>query len=102
MLFAPALEQFGTGLGDVLVGEGVLGLRRSFQIAGARYVLMSLWRLSDREAVRQMRIFYTAYAAGKNPVLALRDKQLERISRLRQVLGQAPPALWGALTIQGL
>jgi|GEM_PF-3931284 len=96
------LSACDTGLGDVLVGEGVLGLRRSFQIAGARYVLMSLWRLSDREAVRQMRTFYTAYTAGKNPVLALRDTQLKRISRLRQVLGQAPPALWGALTIQGL
>lgn len=91
-----------TGLGDAVAGEGVMGLRRAFRIAGARYVVMSLWRLSDKEALRQMRMFYKAYKGGQNPVLALRDMQRARISRLREVLGQAPPALWGALTVQGI
>ncbi len=91
-----------TGLGDAFAGEGVLGLRRAFRIAGARYVVMSLWRLSDKETVRQMRTFYKAYNGGQDPVLALRDMQRARISRLREVLGQAPPALWGALMIQGI
>ena len=91
-----------TGLGDTFAGEGVMGLRRAFQIAGARYVVMSLWQLSDREAVRQMRTFYQAYIEGSNPVLALRDMQRSRISWLRNALGEAPPALWGAFTIQGV
>ncbi len=95
------LSACDTGLGNVVVGEGVLGLRRAFRIAGAQYVLMSLWQLSDREAVRQMRIFYKAYSAGENPVIALRDTQRVRITRLREVLGNAPPSMWGALTIQG-
>ena len=96
------LSACDTGQGDLFAGEGVLGLRRSFQIAGAKYVLMSLWPLSDKEAGRQMRYFYKGYVAGKNPVLSLRDTQRKRISRLREVLGQAPPALWGAFTIQGV
>ena len=91
-----------TGLGDTFAGEGVLGLRRAFQIAGARYVVMSLWPLQDKEAVRQMREFYKAYTAGKTPVLALQDMQRERISWLRNALGYAPPAMWGAFTIQGV
>jgi len=95
------LSACDTGLGNIQAGEGVLGLRRSFQIAGAQNVLMSLWRLSDKEATRQMRLFYKAYMAGKSPVVALRDTQRQRISWLRNVLGHAPPALWGALTIQG-
>ena len=96
------LSACDTGLGDVLTGEGVLGLRRAFRIAGAQYVLMSLWKLSDKEAVRQMQAFYKAYSAGENPVVALRDTQIARISKLRKVLGHAPPALWGAYTIQGM
>jgi len=92
-----------TGLGSVFVGEGVLGLRRSFRIAGARYVVMSLWRLPDREAVRQMREFYKAYETEGDPVIALRDVQRIRIKWYRKALGGTPPpAVWAALTVDGI
>jgi CHAT domain-containing protein len=92
-----------TGLGSVFVGEGVLGLRRSFRIAGARYVIMSLWRLPDREAVRQMCEFYKAYEASGDPVIALRDVLRSRIKWYRSALnGTPPPAVWAALTVDGI
>lgn len=91
-----------SGLGSVLEGEGVLGLGRSFRIAGARNVVMSLWRLSETEALLQLRAFYEAYEKGVSPVIALRDVQRARVRHLRKVLGhEPPPALWAALFAQG-
>ncbi|MFH0765932.1 MAG: CHAT domain-containing protein [Calditrichota bacterium] len=42
-----ALTACNTGVGKNLTGEGVMGLGRAFQYAGARAVLMSLWSVED-------------------------------------------------------
>lgn len=54
------LSACDTGLGTASSGEGVLGLRRSFQIAGARTVIMSLWSVQDQATVGWMQALYSA------------------------------------------
>jgi len=52
------LSACDTGLGEIRAGEGVFGLRRAFQIAGARTVIMSLWSVEDRSTAVWMRQLY--------------------------------------------
>jgi CHAT domain-containing protein len=47
-----------TGLGREAGGEGLLGLQRAFQVAGARTVVASLWKVSDEATQQLMSDFY--------------------------------------------
>src|SRR5262249_49126479 len=66
-----------TGLGQVAGGEGVLGLQRAFQAAGARTLVTSLWKVHDAATSVLMEEFYTNLWHKKLPKLeALRQAQL--------------------------
>src|SRR6185436_5304706 len=54
------LSACDTGIGEIRAGEGVFGLRRAFQIAGARTVIMSLWAVEDAATASWMRALYQA------------------------------------------
>jgi CHAT domain-containing protein len=66
-----------TGLGKSAGGEGVLGLQRAFQSAGARNVVASLWPVDDKATAALMTEFYTMlWKEHKSPIDALREAQL--------------------------
>jgi len=52
------LSACSTGNGELHDGEGVLGLVRSFRVAGAKTVVMTLWPVDDEVARRFMRSLY--------------------------------------------
>ncbi len=48
-----------TGLGKIEGSEGVFGLQRAFKLAGADYIMASLWQVPDKETAVFMDTFYT-------------------------------------------
>jgi CHAT domain-containing protein len=66
-----------SGLGKQVSGEGLLGLQRAFQSAGARNVVASLWPVDDQATSALMTLFYTKlWKENKPPLEALREAQL--------------------------
>ncbi|MFO0820718.1 MAG: CHAT domain-containing tetratricopeptide repeat protein [Pirellulales bacterium] len=63
-----------TALGEAVAGEGLLGLQRAFQVAGARTVVASLWKVDDSATELLMERFY----------LNLWEKRLGKLDALRE------------------
>ena len=69
-----------TGLGSTTAGEGLMGLQRAFQIAGAEGVVASLWKVDDAATRLLMRRFSRNLWQEKlPPAEALRRAQLSLI-----------------------
>jgi CHAT domain-containing protein len=84
-----------TGLGDIKSGEGVYGLQRAFQVAGARSVIMSLWQVSDEATQQLMSSFYKNLAASGN-------KQDAFLKAQKEIKAKFPhPFYWGAFVLVG-
>ncbi len=60
-----------TGIGEIVPGEGVIGLGWSFLRAGASGVVASHWTVDDASSARIMVAFHRRLADGDDPVRAL-------------------------------
>ncbi len=82
-----------TGLGSVKQGEGVYGLQRSFLIAGAKSIIMSLWEVSDDATMDLMTAFYSSYTKTG-------DKTNSFNNAIKQVKTKyKDPFYWGAFVM---
>lgn len=85
-----------TGMGEVRSsGEGVFGLRRALRLAGARTMIVSLWRVGDRETAQLMDGFYRRLLEGATVSEALRGAR----SALEEA--GAGPRSWAAFVVVG-
>jgi CHAT domain-containing protein/tetratricopeptide (TPR) repeat protein len=91
-----------TGVGDPQAGEGLLGLRRAFQEAGARTLISSLWPVDDQESRHWMAALYRArFVAGAGTAEAIRTADLERLRALRGAGKSAHPFYWAGFLAVG-
>jgi CHAT domain-containing protein len=85
-----------TGLGQIS-GDGMIGLARSFLVAGARAVLVSQWSVSDEATAELMLAFYRHYLALDDKALALQRAMQE----LRAREEYAHPRYWAPFVVVG-
>jgi CHAT domain-containing protein len=92
------LSACDSGLGKEMGGEGLIGLTRAFQYAGARSVVASLWSVYDRSTADLMRHFYGALRRGVPKDEALRRAQVALIQGGPQ---RSHPLSWAAFQLFG-
>jgi CHAT domain-containing protein/tetratricopeptide (TPR) repeat protein len=90
-----------TGLGTIQAGEGVLGLRRAFRLAGARTVIMSLWKVDDRATLDWMQRLYARRDAGMSTAEAVWQASLDSLKERRAKERSTHPFYWGAFVAAG-
>ncbi|MFP5265327.1 MAG: CHAT domain-containing protein [Blastocatellia bacterium] len=85
-----------TGTGQKAGAEGVVGLSRTFLIAGAKCVSVSLWRVDDLWTQRLMGTFYERLFAGR-----LDKSHALRLAKLKLLSRGASPSRWAAFVLTG-
>jgi CHAT domain-containing protein len=90
-----------TGLGRVVAGDGVYGLRRAFILAGARSLITSLYKVPNHETAGLMKAFYESLARGKGKLDSLREAQLSVLRQRRNAGGAAHPFYWASFILIG-
>lgn len=96
------LSACDTGAGVVAAGEELFGLRRAFQIAGARTVIVSLWPVDDETTRLWMDTVYrTRFVENASTATAIRTASLKTIAARRARGLSTHPAYWGAFVAAG-
>ena len=92
------LSACSTGLGKAVRGEGLVGLTRGFLYAGARRVVASLWKVSDRATLALMDRFYALmFEQHLPPAEAMRAAQ----RALRRERRYSAPNAWAGFVVEG-
>jgi len=95
------LSACDTGLGRVQDGEGVLGIRRAFEVAGAKTLIMSLWMVDDDAAREWMRRLYAGRVRGQSTADAVHKASMGLIEARRAGGRSTHPFYWGAFVAAG-
>src|SRR6185312_8608274 len=91
-----------SGIGRLLAGEGVLGLRYAFRSAGVRTVIMSLWAADDEATREWMHELYAArLAQHASTAEAVRDASVDILRKRRAAGASTHPYYWAPFVAVG-
>ncbi len=85
-----------TGLGELESGEGVYGLQRAFLVAGAKVLIMSMFKVDDEATQKLMLKFYQKWLNSGNMRQSFMDAKIELRTEYPE------PIYWGAFMMIGL
>jgi CHAT domain-containing protein len=85
-----------TGLGETKVGEGVYGLQRAFMVAGAKTLIMSMFKVDDTATQKLMVNFYSKWLTTGKKRQSFVDAKKELRNEFKD------PIYWGAFIMIGL
>ncbi len=93
IVFLSACE---TGRGEVKSGEGVYGLQRSFLVAGAQNVVMTLFKVDDAVTQKLVTLFYTEWIKTGDKRSAFNNAKKAILEEYKD------PIYWGSFIMVGL
>jgi tetratricopeptide (TPR) repeat protein len=76
-----------SGAGDARAGDGVMGLRRGFALAGSENLLLALWAVDDESGADFMKAFYGRVFSTTDPARAFHQTQRAELARWKRLEG---------------
>ncbi len=90
-----ALSACETGLGEINGNEGVYGLQRAFKIAGAKYLLVSLWEVQDNTTNAFFQEFYRQWITGSQSI----PEAFKKAQTTLKIAHPDSPYLWAGFLL---
>jgi CHAT domain-containing protein len=91
------LSACDTGVGNIQEGEGVLGLRRAFEVSGVATLVMSLWDVDDAATREWMELLYRMrFEQGRSTAAAIREASRGVLAWTHARHTTTHPFFWGA------
>lgn len=94
------LSACNTGFGKLEKGEGIMSMARAFHFSGVPSVIMSLWKVPDKETKIIMIAFYKHLEKGKTKSEALKNAKLDYLASTNDI-NLRHPYYWSGFILNG-
>ncbi len=94
------LSACNTGFGKLEMGEGVMSMARAFNYSGVPSIVMSLWKIPDKETKKIMVSFYKHLKDGEPKNEALKNAKLDYLATTKD-RNLRHPYYWSGFVLNG-